>query len=72
MPSLDQSAERIIYITHTRGSGSARIEVFPAKQQDRIDHLRSWRRRLAKRQFAILNFIAGGVSRPRAHCSSNS
>jgi hypothetical protein len=36
MPSLDQSAERIIYITHTRGSGSARIEVFPAKQQDRI------------------------------------
>jgi hypothetical protein len=30
MPSLDQSAERIIYITHTRGSGSARIAVMAA------------------------------------------
>ena len=30
MPSLDQSAERIIYITNTRGSGSARIAVMSA------------------------------------------
>ena len=30
MPSLDQSAERIIDIAHTRGSGSARIAVMTA------------------------------------------
>ena len=30
MPSLDQFAERIIDLTHTRGSGSARIAVMAA------------------------------------------